>query len=167
MRCCRCQQLILTLTLHKKINNKLAVLTYQFFNFRHADFFNQGEACVKGMDAGHIRTSAFKTPSAVSNLPVMAVEVVRFLQHVPAVLLQVQYLQAGLAAVKQRDAFRAHHPFVSVGHYKISVTGLYVEYLCAKTLDGVYTKEDISFPAGCTKAGQVKFQSGAILNRTD
>ncbi len=69
--------------------------------------------------------------------------------------------------VKQGNAFRAKHPFMGIGHDKIRVNGLDIKSLCAKTLNGIHTKQDVLLLAKLTQFSQVCFKTGAVLHRAD
>src|ERR1700690_3547618 len=84
---------------------KAAIFDEQSFDPLHSDFQEKGETRVEGVDANHVRPSAFETAGAFCNRPFPDIEVAGVLDHMPSVFGEAQTVACFRAAVKYCEAF--------------------------------------------------------------
>src|SRR5688572_22623419 len=69
-------------------------------------------------------------------------------------------------AVKNRQSFRAQHPFVTVCRDKVRMHGLSVKRQGTQALNGVHTKQYAAPVTSFTETVQVHADAAGVLHRT-
>ncbi len=118
------------------------------------------------MDCQHIGAATLKAPPGRGRLPLQLVEIANSLDHMPAKLGQFQLLAQLRPAIEQSQAFRTHHPLMTVRSDKIGLHCLNIELYGADTLNRIDTKEDVVATAELADTLQIHLKTRGVLHRT-